>query len=111
MSRTLHPSRNLGRNANDATAGVEKLDEVKVDMSEVPADQLVTKKKRSKSSFWKTKFTYHVCEYELHLTVGPSGDLRFSILYKGEPLPGSSAPEKVILRSTWDTSAVEEAKR
>ncbi|KAK1829523.1 hypothetical protein QBC39DRAFT_356326 [Podospora conica] len=85
--------------------GVEKLYEVSADMKELPVDQFVTKKKRFKCRFWKVKHEYYVCEYDIRLTVGPSGDLRFGIFYKGasEPLPGSSAPEKVMIKSIWDT--------
>ncbi|KAK0617573.1 hypothetical protein B0T14DRAFT_400927, partial [Immersiella caudata] len=88
--------------SNISAPGVDKLYEVRANLTEVPANQLATKKKRHKSCFWRVKKEYHVCEYEVHLTVGPSGDLRFAILYQGEALPGSSAPEKITVKAEWD---------
>ncbi|KAK5654474.1 hypothetical protein OQA88_7102 [Cercophora sp. LCS_1] len=93
-------------NVNDP--GVERLYEVRANLTGVPSYQLVTRKKRHRACFWKIKKEYHVCEYDVHLTVGPSGDLRFAILYQGEALPNSSAPEKVAIKAEWDTSPADE---
>ncbi|KAK1758161.1 hypothetical protein QBC47DRAFT_410878 [Echria macrotheca] len=95
---------------NISDPGVEKLYEVRANMTGVPPDRLVVKRKRNRSCFWRVRKEYHVCEYDVHLAVGPSGDLRFAIFYQGEMLPGSSAPEKVPIASAWETSQPEKTE-
>jgi len=75
--------------------------ELRADLTDIPPERLVIKKKRQRLlrwKHWKVKTSYYVCRYEVQLTVGPSGDLRFAIKYDGETLPGSGAPEKVQIQ-------------
>ncbi len=78
-------------------AGVKKLYQVEANLMGVPHDTLVAKKKRDKLCFWKSE-RYYVCEYDVHLTVWPSGSLQVAVSHGGKILPGSSAPRSVAIQ-------------
>ncbi|KAK0639009.1 hypothetical protein B0T16DRAFT_449835 [Cercophora newfieldiana] len=93
-----------------AEPGVDKLFEVRADLTDIQPEKLVVKKKRHRIWFWKTKRQYYICRYDVHLAVGPAGDIRLAVKYQGEHLPGSEAPKKVAIKAEWDTaSPAEEA--
>lgn len=80
------------------TASATKVYELRADLTDIPQERLVIKHKRRRSRPWKVKSSYYVCRYDVQLTVGPSGDLRFAIKYDGQTLPSSGAPEKVNIQ-------------
>ncbi|KAK0671434.1 hypothetical protein QBC41DRAFT_344684 [Cercophora samala] len=82
---------------------VTQLYKIQADLTDVQSS-LTLKKRRHKWLFWRIKSQYYICEYDIQLRIGPSGDLRFEVHHNGQPVAGSAAPVKVQIEAEWDTS-------
>ncbi|KAK4194039.1 hypothetical protein QBC40DRAFT_270398 [Triangularia verruculosa] len=78
---------------SESDPNVTRLYNIQADLTDVQSS-LILKKRRHRWLFWKIKSQYYICQYDVHLRIGASGDLHFTVHHNGQAVAGSAEPAK-----------------
>ncbi|KAK0718947.1 hypothetical protein B0T21DRAFT_395904 [Apiosordaria backusii] len=87
---------------NTKDANVSELCKIPVDLSNVDRSLLTLGKPKG---VLKSKF--YVCQYDVCMAVGASGDMRFEVRHEGQPVARSAEPVRVRIEPEWNTTPKE----